>query len=98
MRDRAVSEREEERRAGWERAHVARAEAGGGGVCAVKRAERRVGPKAARELGRALGCGVWAAGERGSGWARVGSERAARFGVGKRKVGHGPLQVGLGLV
>ena len=35
-------------------------------------------------------------GERGSGWARVRSEQAARFGLGKRRVGHGPLRVGLG--
>ena len=32
----------------------------------------RAGPKTARGLGRALGCGVWAAGERGSGWAAWG--------------------------
>ena len=45
--------------------------------------------------GRCVGRGE-AEGENGSGWARVGSERAARFGVGKRRVGHGPLRVGLG--
>ena len=48
-----------------------------------------------RGMGRCVGRGE-AEGENGSGWARVGSERAARFGVGKRGVGHGPLRVGLG--
>ena len=32
----------------------------------------RAGPKTARGLGRTLGYGVWAAGERGSGWAAWG--------------------------
>ena len=65
MRDQAVSEREEERRDGWERAHAARAEVGGGVAREVKRAERRVGPKAAR-----AGCEHtdWAARE-GKEWA-----------------------------
>ena len=39
-----------------------------------------------RGMGRCVGRGE-AEGENGSGWARVGSERAARFGVGKRESG-----------
>ena len=38
----------------------------------------------------------WAAGREREWLGRVGSERASRFGVGKRRVGHGPLRVGLG--
>ena len=62
------------------------------------------------ELGRAGGLlalagragrrrrGLQSVGRRGEReWlGHVGSERAARFGVGKRRVGHGPLRVGLG--
>ena len=39
-----------------------------------------------RGMGRCVGRGE-AEGENGSDWARVGSERAARFGVGKRESG-----------
>ena len=75
------------------------------------RAEQRVGVVVRNEAGRAAswaeGCaragtraGLRSAGRRGEReWlGRVGSERAARFGVGKRRVGHGPLRVGLGWV
>jgi len=80
-------------------------------VARAERGRRAGASRPARgELGRAGGLlalagragrrrrGLRSVGRRGEReWlGRVGSERAARFGVGKRRVGHGPLRVGLG--